>query len=127
MDQVCRRITKHQQDVRHALVPINERGGYHFDTEKQFRRYEKLICQARDGFLAMWPGETLNGKEYVNAVLLYLEELWEQAGHTRDIIGQLTTETGRLYELMDPDLENGPHMDMGQMAGERLVGIMEEA
>jgi len=125
MDQVLRRVVRLQGEIRAALVEINAEGGYQFDTHKQWRRYQRIISQARDEFLALWPGEDLDGREYVNAVLLYLDELWLQARGTRDALGRLIAELGRVYEMMDPELAADEQMEVGQMAGERLTNMME--
>ena len=124
-DQVLRRVSRLQDGIRRALAPVNDQGGYMFDTRGEYRRYQKVIAQARDEFLSQWTGEELDGREYLNAVLLYLDEVWMQAGHTWDAVGRLIAEMGRLYEMMDPDLGAEEQMEVGQVAGERLSAIME--
>jgi hypothetical protein len=123
-DQVLRRVSRLQHSIRSSLAALNDQGGYQFDTAKEYRRYERIICQARDEFLSQWSGEDLDGREYLNAVLLYLDEVWLQAGRTRDDLGRLIAELGRIYEMMDPELAAEDQMQIGQMAGERLTVIM---
>ena len=123
VDQITRRITRQQQNLRSSLITTGQRGQMIFPSTKEYRRYARELDQVQNAILSQWPKEELDGREYVNALLSYCDRLriGKLAGEWETMTGMLQ----ELYEELDPGLEAESCMEVGESAGEKLREAME--
>lgn len=124
VEEIITGIKKHQWLIRNFLAEFNSQGGIIFDNTKQYINYASLLKKTKDKILSNWNEKTLDGREYINALLLYLEEIYWETGKTREMLEDLINEITRLYNLLDPELEDSPTIK-GQQIGEELVTLFE--
>lgn len=123
VDQCVRRLSKLQHDLRSRLAEVNDRGGIVFENRKQYERYRRELQALRQIVLDYWTGPELDGREYVNAVLVLVDEITRQAGKTKQAWGEVLAEIQRLYELFDPDLEATDQMESGERVSEKFKEV----
>ncbi len=126
IDQILRRIAELRNRIRGELALLNRNGGIVFESRKEYNRYRTELERVRDAILAQWPEEELDGREYVNAVLVYADGLAQKPSRTSTAWFEMVGELQRLYEEMDPGLEAESRMDAGERAAEVLRDKMEE-
>jgi hypothetical protein len=123
LDPKLRVLSRQQQFIRGALVPLNEDGSMDFLGDlKKARSYAKDVYQARQKLLDFWQAERLDGREYLSAVLLYLDEIFQESKKLQPAWNLLIDLVNELYWLADPELDSDEQMQRGEQAGELLVG-----
>jgi hypothetical protein len=126
IDQILRRIVAIRDRIRGRLALLNRDGGIVFESRREYNRYRTELERVRDAILAQWPDEELDGREYVNAVLVYADGLAQRPHRVStewfEMVGQLQL----LYEEMDPGLQEEGRMDKGERAAAVLREAMEE-
>lgn len=124
VDQQARRALRKQREIMAKLVPVNPDYSIDFQGDrKKERQFRRDLQKAYDDFLAQWPGEKLDGREYVSAVLVYLDDI--RSGRMAEDFQELQGLIQDIYEGMDPELEADPQMEYGERAGSKLLAMME--
>ena len=126
VDQILRRIVSRKDKLRAQLAWVNRHGGVVFESRKEFRRYQAELRSVQDAIRAQWRGETLDGREYCNAVLACLDVFAQTPSRTRSDWLKMVDELQRLYQEMDPGLSAEACMDVGDQVAESLRSAMEE-
>jgi hypothetical protein len=126
VDQILRRIEDLQRRLRAQLAWINRNGGVVFESRREYQRYESELRTVQEAILAQWSGERLDGREYINAVLVCIDHLAQQPCRTQADWQEMLEQLQRLYQEMDPDLSAEVCMEVGEQAAEALRVAMEE-
>lgn len=123
VDQILRRLHAQQQRIRSMLIPLGSRGQMVFESRKAYDRYQAEVVAIQNAILGEWPEEELDGREYVNALLAYCDQL--ARGRTEQDWRKMEGMLQSLYEELDPALEAEKQMEVGESAGEKLREAME--
>jgi len=126
VDQILRRISARQFELRKSLANLGERNQIIFDKDKDYRRYQVELNEVQDLVLSYWPGETLDGREYCNALLAHVQGMAKDSGRTREIWDELLGHLQELYETIDPGLTAEAQMDVGENIAEDLASTIED-
>lgn len=120
---ITSRIADIKLGIKKQVAPTREDGSLVFDSEKEYRKYARLVQQVKDSFVDLWSGNELDGREYINAVLAYVEDLYQDfpEGQRKQQWGSLIDELLLLYRLIDPDLSADPQMEFGAQASSKLL------
>lgn len=125
VDQILRKIGWRQQWIKSSLVWLNKKGGVVFESAREYRRYEQELTAVRGALLDQWPGEELDGREYLNAVLIYLDRMASVPSKNQSRWEEMIEGLQALYEEMDPGLEAESRMDAGERAAQALKEAIE--
>lgn len=123
IDQIVRRVRRTQHALRSQLITLGDQGQMVFPTPKEHKRYKRELHQVHDTISAQWPGEELDGREYVNTLLVYCDRM--KVGRTAQEWEAMEGLLQELYMEMDPALSADEQMDAGEQAGETLREVME--
>ena len=126
VDQILRRIVDLQRRLRAQLAWINRKGGVVFESRREYRRYQAELTSVQEAILAQWRDDDLDGREYLNAVLVCLDKFAQVPSRTQSDWQEMLGELQRLYQEMDPGLSAEECMDVGEQAAEALRDAMEE-
>ncbi len=126
VDQILRRIEDLQKRLRAQLALINRNGGVVFESRREYRRYQAELSSVQEAILAQWSDQKLDGREYLNAVLICVDQLAKNKSRTQSDWQQMLEQLQRLYQEMDPDLSAEACMEVGEQAAEVLRDAMEE-
>ena len=126
VDQILRRIEELQKKLRAQLAWLNRKGAPVFESEREYMRYRAELTSVQEAILAQWKGEELDGREYLNAVLVCLDGFAQVPSRTQAEWQAMLAELQHLYQEMDPSLSAESCMDVGEQAAEALREAMEE-
>lgn len=126
VDQILRRISDLQSRLRAQLAWINRNSGVVFESKREYMRYQAELTSVQDSILAQWSGQELDGREYLNAVLVCLDNFARIPSRTQSNWQKMLSELQRLYQEMDPGLSAESCMDVGEKAAAALREAMEE-
>lgn len=126
VDQILRRVEDLQKKLRAQLAWLNRKGAPVFESEREYMRYRAELTSVQEAILAQWKGEELDGREYLNAVLVCLDGFAQISSRTQGDWQEMLGELQRLYQEMDPGLSAEACMDVGEQAAKALRGAMEE-
>jgi len=125
IDQLGRRALKKQREILAKLVPLNPDYTIDFGGDvKKERLFRRGLQKVYDELLGQWPQETLDGREYCNAVLAYLDDI--RAGKLKQDFTELQGLIHDIYQQMDPEMDADEQMDIGESACAHLLGALEE-
>ena len=126
VDQILRRVAELQKKLRAQLAWINRNGGVVFESRREYRRYQAELSSVQEAILTQWSGQELDGREYLNAVLVCVDQLAQNKSRTQGDWQEMLEQLQRLYQEMDPDLSAEACMEVGEQAAEVLRDAMEE-
>ena len=123
--RILQRIEDLQLRLRTQLAWINRKGGIVFESRKEYRRYQAEMTSVQEAILAQWNNEELDGREYLNAVLVCVDHLAQKSCRTQLLWQDLLEQLQDLYQEMDPDLSADACMRVGEHAAGELREVME--
>jgi len=126
IDQILRRMEALRDQIKGKLAWLNRNGGIVFESAREYNRYKHELHRVRDAILSQWPEEELDGREYVNAVLVYADRLARKPNRTSTDWFEMVGELQQLYEEMDPGLRAEERMDAGERAATALKEAIED-
>lgn len=125
IDQILRQIECVHRAIWGRLATLNERGGPVFDSVREYQKYSRELRNIQDAIMEEWPGEEVDGRSYVNMVLIYLDQMASVSSRTRSQWDQMVGLLQELYEQMDPGLQAMDTMDKGEQAARTLSRAIE--
>jgi len=113
--------------IRASLVYLNSRGGMLFESQRELDRYRDEVQGVQKAVIDAWPGDEIDGREYLNAILLCLEDRFASVPcKTQELWKDMVESLQALYEQMDPGLEAEVRMDAGEIASRALIQTIED-
>ena len=121
--EITSRLATNKLEIKKSIAPTREDGSLLFDNEKEYRQYTRLVQKIQDKFVDLWTGEELDAREYINAVLAYIEEIHDNAPDSKhkQEWGALIDDLLLLYRQIDPELTADPQMEFGAKASDKLM------
>lgn len=127
VDQALREIEKTAGRIKGSLVWTNRKGGPIFENKREYERYKKEVQRVQRAVIDSWPNETLDGREYVNAILIAIDDRFAGvSSKTQEFWVEMVAALQHLYYEMDPDLEAEATMDAGERAAQILMSTLED-
>ena len=125
--QVLWELSDLSQRIKGEIVLLNRDGGPVFESKKEYERYKREVQAAQRAVIDAWPGEELDGREYVNAILLAtFDKFAKVSSKTQHLWAHMLGALQKLYENMDPGLTAEDSMDAGERAAQTLVSALED-
>lgn len=124
--QAAERVRSLQRSMRAQLVLVNREGGVVFESDKEFRRYRRDLHAVENAIMRHWPGEELDGREYCNMVLVFLDRFLQHPHKMKEWWLEMSGALQGLYEQMDPSLTAEEQMDAGEQAASALQDALQD-